>query len=221
MRAVVRDLLRARTQAGGRHHDFEPHVGLAVAVFAEDGGLIVHQALDAGHRRLLHDEVGKGHLDVAGGRIQMLGHLFQHLAERIDRNFALVAMQDLDEAGHVRALEVVRQVHVHVEIRDRVLLAAGAVLHFDRMIDILDADLVDRDLARIGMALHILDGLTLGFLAGAATFIFGFPADAIRPEMVPKPRNSRILDDSSRLGSRASGAATDRRSSAATRHQAL
>ena len=37
-------------------------------------------------------------------------------------------MQDLDEARHVRAFEVVRQVDVHVEGGDGVLLAGGAVL---------------------------------------------------------------------------------------------
>jgi hypothetical protein len=56
---------------------------------------------------------------------QMLGHFLQHLAEGLDRDLALVPMQDLHEARHVRALEVVRQVHVHVEIGDRVLLAAA------------------------------------------------------------------------------------------------
>ena len=60
-------------------------------------------------------------------------------AEGLDRDLALV-VQDLDEARHVRALEVVRQVHVHVEVRDRVLLAGRAVLHAHGMIDVLDAD---------------------------------------------------------------------------------
>ena len=68
----------------------------------------------------------------------------QHAAERIDRDLALV-VQDLHEARHVRALEVVRQVHVHVEVGDGVLLAGGAVLDPHRVADVLDADAVDRD----------------------------------------------------------------------------
>ena len=67
-------------------------------------------------------------------------------------------VQHLDEARHVRALEVVGQGHVHVEVRDRVLLAGGAVLDAHRMVDVLDADLVDRDAARVGAALHVVDG---------------------------------------------------------------
>ncbi len=52
-------------------------------------------------------------------------------------------MQDLDEPRHVRALEVVRQAHVHVERGDGVLLAGGAILDPHRMADVLDADAVD------------------------------------------------------------------------------
>jgi hypothetical protein len=44
----------------------------------------------------------------------------------------------------VRALEIVGQIHVHVESGDGVLLAAAAVADFNRMANILDAHLVDR-----------------------------------------------------------------------------
>jgi hypothetical protein len=44
----------------------------------------------------------------------MLGHFHEHFAEGIDGDFPLVPVQNLHEAGHVRALEVVRQIHVQV-----------------------------------------------------------------------------------------------------------
>jgi hypothetical protein len=91
-------------------------------------------------------------------RVEALGHLRQHRAERVDRDFALVQVQDLDEARHVRALEIVGQRHVHVEVGDGVLVAAGAVTHAHRVVHVLDADLVDRDLARVGAALDVFDG---------------------------------------------------------------
>ena len=75
-------------------------------------------------------------------------------------------MQDLHEARHVRALEVVRQIHVHVEICDRVLLAARPILDLDRVINVLDAHPVDGDLPRIGMALHVLDGFSRRLFRG-------------------------------------------------------
>ena len=118
--------------------------------------MVVHQALDAGHRRLLHDEEREAHLDVAGVGLEPRGHLLEHGAEGLDRDLAL-GVQDLDEARHVRALEVVGQAHVHVEVRDGVLLAGRAVLHPHRVADVLDADAVDRQPARVGAPLHVLD----------------------------------------------------------------
>jgi len=121
----------------------------------------IHVAFDARHRRLLHHEVGEGHLDVASVGFQALGHLRQQRAKRFHRDLAL-AMQDLHETRHVRALEVVRQVHVHVEVGDRVLLALRAVLDAHRVVDVFDSDLVDRNLAGVGAALHVFDGDHLG-----------------------------------------------------------
>ena len=77
-----------------------------------------------------------------------------------------VAVQNLDEARHVRALEVLRQVHVHVEVGDRVLFPARPVLDLDRVVDVLDADLVDRDAAGVGQALDVLDRGGGGFFDG-------------------------------------------------------
>jgi len=45
-------------------------------------------------------------------------------------------------------------------------LAAGAILHLDGVIDILDAHLVDRNPASVGMSLHVLHGLHTGLLGG-------------------------------------------------------
>ena len=126
-------------------------------MLADERGVVVHQALDAGHRRLLHDEVREAHLDVAGVGLQPRRHLVEHRRGTTRPRSRARAVQDLDEARHVRALEVVGQVHVHVEVRDRVLLAARAVLDPHRVADVLDADAVDRDPAGVGAALHVLD----------------------------------------------------------------
>ena len=66
-------------------------------------------------------------------------------------------MQDLDEARHVRALKVMGQVHIHIERGHGVLLAGRAILHLDRVADVLDANPINGDLARIGASLYILD----------------------------------------------------------------
>ena len=105
-----------------------------------------------------------------GVRLEALGHLGEQAAEGLHGNLAL-AVQDLHEARHVRAFEVVRQVHVHVEVGDRVLLARGAILHLHGVIDVLDADLVDRDLAGIGAALHVFDGDDAGLGGGGRVHV--------------------------------------------------
>src|ERR1700687_4371704 len=157
VRAALRDLLRTGTQAGDRDHDLDPGVGLAAADLADQRGLVIHQALDARDRRALHDEERKRHLDMTGIGVEPRSHLAEHRSERVDRDLALV-MQDLDEARHMSALEVMRQVHVHIERSHRVLLAGGTVLDLDRMADVLDTDPVDRDAAGIRARLHVLDG---------------------------------------------------------------
>ena len=63
----------------------------------------------------------------------------------------------------MRALEVVGQFHVHVEVRDRMLFAFGLVLDPHRVADVLYADLIDWQTAGIGTALHVRDGDRLGF----------------------------------------------------------
>ena len=97
---------------------------------------------------------------------QILGHFLQHQPEGLDGNLALVTMQDLHETRHVCALEIVRQIHVHVEIGHRLLFAARPILDLHRMINVLDAHFVDGYLARVGVSLDILHGLKLRLFGG-------------------------------------------------------
>jgi hypothetical protein len=99
----------------------------------------------------------KAHLDVPGLGLQPLGHLFQHLLECTNADLMLMTVQDRDKARHVRALELMRQVDVHVERRYRVLLLAVAILDAYRVADVLDADLIDSDAAAVGARLHVGD----------------------------------------------------------------
>ena len=156
--AVLGNLLGAGAQAGAGHQDFHGLQVFAVLDFADEGDVVVHQALHAGHGGLLVDEVGEVHLDVAGLGFQLLHHQAQHLLEGLHRELPLVAVEDFDETRHVGALEVMGQIHVHAKRGDGVLGAAGLVQHPNRMPDGLDAHLVDGDLARVRIVLHIGDG---------------------------------------------------------------
>ena len=92
---------------------------------------------------------------MAGLGFQALDHLVKHQLERLHGDLALVRIQDLDEARHVRSLELVRQADVHVERRDGVLHVARALGDADGMADRLDADLVDGELAPVLGALDV------------------------------------------------------------------
>ena len=94
---------------------------------------------------------------MAGFGFEAFGHLPQDIHEAVDGNFPFVAMQYLEEARHVRALEIVGQVHVHVEVGNGVLLTARTVLHAHRVQDFLHANPVDGNLAGIGTALHVFN----------------------------------------------------------------
>src|SRR5690606_41026499 len=90
--------------------------------------------------------------------------------EGLDRDLALVRLEDLDEARHVGTLEMVRQPHVHVEVRDGVLRPGGAARgpvvrrplgDAHGMADALDAHLVDGEFAGVGRPLDVRDVLQI------------------------------------------------------------
>jgi len=157
--AAFRDFLGARAQAGHRHHHFDfGAAGLGVD-FADEADPIIQQAANAADRRGLFHEVRKTRVDVAGFGFQPLQHSPQHERKRRYADFAVVAIPYLDEARHVGALEVVRQVDVHVEAGHGVLLAAAFAPDPHRMQNVLDANLVDGDAAAVGAGLDVFDGV--------------------------------------------------------------
>src|ERR1039458_277821 len=72
----------------------------------------------------------------------------------------------LDKTRHVRAFEVVRQMHVHVESGDGVLHTDTLVFDLDRMADTFDADAIDRQVARISRTLHVGNKIWHGLIHG-------------------------------------------------------
>src|SRR5688572_9977567 len=166
VRAVGGDLLRAGAQARHRDDDLHRERLPALLQLPVERHFVVHQALDARYRRRLLDEIRERHLDMPFLGFQLVRHLLQHRLEVLHRDLALVRLEDLDEARHVRALEVVRQRDVHVERRDRVLGASGALHDPHRVADRLDADLVDRELARVGQGLDVRDVLQVARFHG-------------------------------------------------------
>ena len=71
-------------------------------------------------------------------------------------------VENFNKALHVRALEVMRQMHIHIEDGDGVLHALAFVFDNNGVTYAFNADFVNRYLASIGRALHIGDGTDFG-----------------------------------------------------------
>jgi len=124
--------------------------------------VVVEQALDPGHRRCLADEVGKGEFDCTALRIQAQQHVVKHAQQTIDIQQQTIDIQwctplfeHLDKAGHVRALHLGRQANRHRQPGYRVLNGAGSIEQRQRVAQVLDANLVNRQLAKVGAGLHV------------------------------------------------------------------
>ena len=145
----------AGAETGDGHDDLDGQLGCAVFEFAEKSDLIVHEAVDFGHRRRFVDEIGKCHFNVAGVGFETLSHFAQHGIEGFNGNLAFVMVENFHEAGHMSALEVVGQIDIHVKRGDGVLLALAAVLDAHRMANVFNAHFVYGNAAGVGAALYV------------------------------------------------------------------
>jgi hypothetical protein len=67
----------------------------------------------------------------------------------------LVDIQYFDKARHVRAFELLWQMHVHIEHGDGVLLASGFVFDDNGVAYSLDADFINGDMACVYGILYV------------------------------------------------------------------
>ncbi len=67
----------------------------------------------------------------------------------------MILVEDLDEAAHVRPLEMVRQVDIHVDPRHGMLFFFTAIHNDNRIADVLDPDLVDGNITGVVLLLQI------------------------------------------------------------------
>lgn len=155
MRPVVADRLAAGAEAldGGRHREDE--VDVVGARLGDEGALVVHQGGGAGDRGGLLDEVREAHLDVGALGLEVAAQLAQQRRDCAHRDLAAVAVEHLDEAAHVRPLEVVGEAHREGNRGDGVLALVEAVEDDDRVTQIAGANAVDRQAAVVGSVLDV------------------------------------------------------------------
>ena len=92
---------------------------------------------------------------MASPRIQVIARLLQDRPEGMHGDFPFVPAQDLDKPGHMRAFEIVRQFHIHAEVRNGMLFQTIAVLDPNGVAHILHADLVDCDVPGVWTTLNV------------------------------------------------------------------
>ena len=73
-------------------------------------------------------------------------------------------VENTDKAGHMGPLEVLWQADIHIEVGNGVLLLPGSILDDNRVTDILDPHLIDRDFPGIRTALYISHAVITGWL---------------------------------------------------------
>ena len=81
-------------------------------------------------------------------------------------NVAVEAIEDFYEPAHVGTLELMGQVHIHVDFGHSILNLPGLVQHCDGIGDFLDTNFPDIDSPMIALALNIFHRFGCNAMAG-------------------------------------------------------
>ena len=87
--------------------------------------------------------------------MKLLPDLFQYGLKRLDVDLSPKIVEYFHKSAHVRALEMMGQVDIHIDGGVHRLCAAGAVQHNDRVFDVFHPDLFDVDVPGIFLALNV------------------------------------------------------------------
>ena len=136
VRPVIADLLAARAEGCDGHGHSQGKLILDAIRSPQKGAIASDLGRRTGHRCLLGDEVGEGHLDVGFLRIKTLFQVVEDGGKRVHGYLALVNRKHLQEPTHVGALEVVGQMDRHRDHRDRREGLALTVQNLDRVTEV-------------------------------------------------------------------------------------
>ncbi len=155
MGSVVTDFLGAGAEgSNGNPHPEKEVVAVAVGI-PDEGAEVVHGCGETGDWGLALDEVRKLDLDVCGLGIEAFFQVVKDCRDRAHGELALVLSEDLQEARHVGALEVMRQTHGEGYLRGALLLLILPIEDSDGIKQITYTNLVYRDSACVWSALDV------------------------------------------------------------------
>ena len=98
----------------------------------------------------------KGDFDMGGLSVQSFFHFLEDQTKSLEIYLPMEPVQNLDKPAHVRALEMVRQVHIHIYRGNRLLTFLGFIQDRYRVGNRFDAYLLYIDPPVIYLALDIL-----------------------------------------------------------------
>ena len=176
VRAVSGNRLRTRTQRRYVCLHRQHKINLPAARRCVEPRDVIHHASLARHRRFFGHEIRELDFQVRRGRVQPLLQRMQNVPDVLHVHDAAMRVERLDKPAHVRAFELLRQIHEHPDGRHRVLDAVRLVAHLDGKPQSAHAGFVNSQLTMVALALLVVKLLRRRVLFGPAQGN-AFPAD--------------------------------------------
>jgi len=100
-------------------------------------------------------------------------HGFKDGPELTHVELSVEFIENLDKAAHMSAFKTSGQVHVHVDVAHRMLHPAVSVQDGEGIADVFDSNLIDIDVAMVGLILDVNHALLSCILASSALVVSG------------------------------------------------
>src|SRR5439155_5180730 len=142
VRTVVTDCLAAWTQAGDRYLYSEQEVMNVTGSLADEPALVVHEGHRVTYRCSALQEIGELHFNARSLCLQTSPQFVKNDGQRVHRHLTPVVLKDFDEATHVRAAKVMREVDRHGETCNGLLGAGGLVENDDWVPQVPNTDMI-------------------------------------------------------------------------------
>ena len=156
VRAAFGDGFAARAECGHGHDDGDDEIHAVIIQRGLESHVIVHHSRCCGDGRFLFQKERELEGDVRFLRVQAAREVSQDVGHVIHVQFRAEFIQHFHEAAHVRAFELVRQIHRERGCGDGVLEGAGFVAHLHRVAQSANTHSIDGDAASVRLALRVV-----------------------------------------------------------------
>ena len=155
VRAMRADRLRARAERGDGHDDNHDEIGCVLFKGGGEARGVIHHPDRVCDRRFLGEKKWELKIHMGAFRFQPLRQFTKNGVDIVHMQFRAKLIEHLHESAHVRALEVMRQVHREGCRGDGMLNFARLVPDLHRIAKGLHAHPIDGDPAIVGFILGV------------------------------------------------------------------